>query len=209
MNEERPRRIGALLFPGFELLDIFGPLEMFSGLIMWSEAEIAVVAEQAGPVPSAQGPECVATFGFADCPPLDLLLVPGGDGTREQAENPALMSFLRETYPNLELLASICTGAGLLAAAGLLDGRRATTNKQVFGWPVSQGPRTEWVPAARWVEDGNVVTASGVAAGMDMALRLVERLAGTEMAQRTAEYTEYEWHRDSTWDPFARRAGLA
>ena len=208
MSDERPRRIGALLFPQFELLDIFGPLEMFSGLIMRSKAEIVVVAEQAGPIPSAQGPQSIAEVGFADCPPLDVLLVPGGDGTREQARNPAMASFLRETYLGLEVLASICTGAGLLAVAGLLDGKRATGNKQAFGWVISCGPKTHWVPQARWVEDGNILTAGGVAAGMDMALRLVERLAGPEVAERTAEYTEYEWQRDPNWDPFARRAGL-
>ena len=96
----------------------------------------------------------------------------------------------------MEFLAFICIGDGLLAAAGLLNRRRATSNKQSFAWVVSQGPQVQWVPEARWVEDGRIITAGGVAAGMDMALRLVERLAGAEMANLTAQYTEYEWHRD-------------
>lgn len=208
MGDERPLRIGALLFPQFELLDIFGPLEMLSGLILRSKAEVVVVAEQAGPVPSAQGPQSIAEAGFAACPPLDVLLVPGGMGTREQAKNPAMASFLRKAYPGLEVLASVCTGAALLAVAGLLDGKRATSNKKAFDWVASLGPKTHWVPEARWVEDGNIITAGGVAAGMDMALRLVERLAGAEVAARTAEYAEYEWQRDPNWDPFARLAGL-
>ena len=95
-----------------------------------------------------------------------------------------------------------------LAVAGLLDGKRATSNKKAFDWVASLGPKTLWVPEARWVEDGNIITAGGVAAGMDMALRLVERLAGAEVAARTAEYAEYEWQRDPNWDPFARLAGL-
>jgi len=172
------------------------------------EVEMIMVAQQPGPVSSVCGPACVATVGFSNCPALDVLLVPGGQGTRQQVNNPALLSFLRHLYPDLEFLASICTGAGLLAAAGLLNGKRATSNKQSFAWVVSQGPHVTWVPEARWVEDGNIITAGGVAAGMDMALRLVERLAGADTANLTAQATEYDWHRDPGWDPFARQAGL-
>ena len=208
MGEQSQRRIGALLFPDFELLDIFGPLEMFTLLQERGAVEIVMIAQQPGPVSSVCGPACVATVGFGNCPDLDVLLVPGGQGTRKQVSNPALLSFLCQYYPTLEFLASICTGAGLLAAAGLLDGKRATSNKQSFPWVVSQGPHVTWVPEARWVEDGPIITAGGVAAGMDMALRLVERLAGADMANLTAQYTEYDWHRDPGWDPFARQAGL-
>ena len=208
MGKQSQRRIGALLFPDFELLDIFGPLEMFILLQERGAVEIVMIAQQPGPVSSVCGPACVATIGFGNCPDLDVLLVPGGQGTRKQVSNPALLSFLCQCYPTLEFLASICTGAGLLAAAGLLDGKRATSNKQSFAWVVSQGPHVTWVPEARWVEDGPIITAGGVAAGMDMALRLVEHLAGADMANLTAQYTEYDWHRDPGWDPFARQAGL-
>ena len=208
MGKQLQRRIGALLFPGFELLDIFGPLEMFALLQERGAVEIIMVAQQPGPVSSVCGPACVATAAFSNCPALDVLLVPGGQGTRQQVGNLALLSFLHHLYPDLEFLASICTGAGLLAAAGLLDGKRATSNKQSFPWVVSQGPQVTWVPEASWVEDGRIITAGGVAAGMDMALRLVERLAGTEMANQAAQYTEYDWHRDPSWDPFAKQAGL-
>lgn len=208
MGKQSQRRIGALLFPDFELLDIFGPLEMFTLLQERAQVEIIMVAQQPGPVSSVCGPACVATVGFSNCPALDVLLVPGGQGTRKQVNNPALLSFLQRLYPDLEVLASICTGAGLLAAAGLLNGKRATSNKLSFAWVVSQGPHVTWVPDARWIEDGNIVTAGGVAAGMDMALHLVERLAGAPMANLTARTTEYDWHRDPGWDPFAKQAGL-
>lgn len=200
------RRLGALFFEGFELLDIFGPLEMFG--VLPDHFELVTVAETTGAIASAQGPRVAVERDFADCPPLDVLLVPGGIGTRREAANPHLLGFLRETYPNLEILGSICTGAGLLARAGLLDGRRATTNKAVFAWPVSQGPRTTWVREARWVEDGNVWTASGVAAGMDMSLAIIARLLGEEVARRVSAGTEYDWHRDASWDPFAKLHGL-
>ena len=208
MVQQSQRRIGVLLFPDFELLDVFGPLQMFALLQERAVVEIIMVSQQPGHISSVCGPACVATVGFSNCPNLDVLLVPGGQGTRKQVSNPVLMSFLRHLYPNLELLASICTGAGLLAAAGLLNGRRATSNKQSFAWVVSQSPHVTWIPEARWVEDGNIITAGGVAAGMDMALHLVERLAGADMANLTAQYTEYDWHRDPSWDPFARLAGL-
>jgi len=208
MGKQSPRRIGALLFQDFELLDVFGPLEMFTLLQERGEIEIIMVAQQPGPVTSVCGPACVATVDFGNCPALDVLLAPGGQGTRQQVSNPTLLFFLRHLYPDLEFLASICTGAGLLAAAGLLNGKRATSNKQSFAWVVSQGSHVTWIPEARWVEDGNIITAGGIAAGMDMALRLVERLAGADMANLTAQATEYDWHRDPGWDPFARQAGL-
>jgi transcriptional regulator GlxA family with amidase domain len=99
-------------------------------------------------------------------------------------------------------------GFELLAKAGLLDGRRATTNKAAFAWPVSQGPQVQWVKTARWVQDGRVWTSSGVAAGIDMALALIAQLWDPATAEQIAGRTEYDWHRDPTWDPFAAIHGL-
>lgn len=200
------RTVGAVLFPRFELLDIFGPLEMFG--VLKNHFDIVMLAETAGPVASDQGPRCLADRGFDDPGHLDVLLVPGGIGTRREAENPRMLEFLERTYPGLEYLASICTGAGLLAASGLLDGRRATTNKMSFDWPRSIGPAVTWVPQARWVADGNILTAGGVAAGIDMALALIATLVDEKTAVAVAQGTEYDWHRDAAWDPFARLAGL-
>jgi transcriptional regulator GlxA family with amidase domain len=103
---------------------------------------------------------------------------------------------------------SVCTGSGLLAAAGLLDGHRATSNKRSFAWACQQGPAVEWVAKARWVEDRNRWTSSGVAAGMDMALALIARLHGDGTATAIANGVELEWHRDPGWDPFATLNGL-
>jgi len=205
-NGNRVRRLGALFFPGFELLDTFGPLEMFGN--MPGAVEIVTVAEHAGPVKSHQGPAVVAEFGFADCPRLDLLLIPGGMGTRAEVENAALLDWLRRRAPETEVTMSVCTGSALLARAGLLDGKRATSNKMFFQWVAEQGPRVEWIRQARWVEDGRYATSSGVSAGMDMALAVIARLAGPELSEMLATATEYEWHRDADWDPFARVHGL-
>ena len=103
---------------------------------------------------------------------------------------------------------TVCTGTALLAQAGLLDGRRATTNKMFFAWPEGTWPAVHWVREARWVEDGKFWTSSGVSAGIDMALAVVERIAGSQTAELLATATEYDWHRDAGWDPFAHVHGL-
>lgn len=206
MSDKSSRRLGVVLFPGFELLDVFGPLEMFG--MLQGMVEIALVAERPGLVASAQGPESMAHHGFADCPPLDLMLVPGGIGTRAEVENPAMLDFLRRHVPQTEVAMTVCTGTSLFARAGVLDGRRATTNKMFFQWVADNGPKVEWVRAARWVEDGRFATSSGVSAGIDMALAVIARLYGEETAKNLSIAAEYDWHRDADWDPFARVHGL-
>jgi len=207
-SRKKPRKkiVGALLFPDFELLDIFGPLEMFG--MLSDHFEIVTLAETTRPVASAQGPRSVVDRTFADDADVDILLLPGGRGTRREAENPVLLEYLRTLYPQLDYLASICTGSGVLAAAGLLDGRRATSNKQSFAWASSCGSAVTWVAQARWVTDGNIYTAGGVAAGIDMSLALIARILSEDVASEVARYAEYDWHRDAAWDPFAEQAGL-
>ena len=117
MNDTRPRRLGALLFPGFELLDLFGPLEMFGNL--QGIVDVVTVAQQAGAVPSAQGPSAVAQYGFGDCPPIDLLLIPGGMATRTEVENTALIDWLRSRVPSTEVTMTVCSGTALLAKTTL------------------------------------------------------------------------------------------
>ncbi|HYB98642.1 MAG TPA: DJ-1/PfpI family protein [Candidatus Limnocylindrales bacterium] len=206
MENTRRRTLGVLLFPGFEVLDVYGPIEMVGNLK--GMVDIVTVAEHAGAVTSSQGPQTVAAEGFATAPPLDLLLVPGGIGTRREVANESLLEWLRAAAARAEIVTSVCTGAALLARAGLLDGRRATSNKFAFSWVMEQGPRVRWVKQARWVDDGDRVTSSGVSAGMDMLLALVERLYGSELATTIEQRAEYDRHRDPTWDPFARLYGL-
>jgi len=192
--------LGAVFYPGFELLDVFGPLEMFGSV--GPELRIVTVAEHAGPVASFQGPRALADHGFADCPALDLVLLPGGFGTLAALQNDALHDFLRDRSAAARITMSVCSGSALLAKAGLLDGLRATTNKQFFSLGASQSEKVDWVKAARWVDAGRFVTSSGVSAGMDMALAVIERLFGAQKAEQIAVLTEYEWHRDPSWDPF-------
>lgn len=192
--------LGAVLHQDFELLDFYGPLEMF-GLV--GKLEIVTVAEHAGEVASFQGPKGVADVGFTDCPPLDLILVPGGAGTFPQLENQAMVGFLASRSAEAQIVMSVCSGSALLAKAGVLDGHRATSNKQFFFLAERVSDQVEWITDARWVDDGHVVTSSGVSAGMDMALAVIERLWGPDEAVRIADLAEYTRQTDPTIDPFA------
>lgn len=194
--------LGALLYPDFELLDLYGPLEMFGTL--GDDVKIFTIAEVAGPVASSQGPKTLADTDFNDAPPLDLLLIPGGIGTFPALQNSALLSFLQDRSAQAKFTMSVCTGSALLAAAGLLDGRRATSNKMFFSMVAEQSDKVTWEENARWVVDGPMVTSSGVSAGTDMALAVIADLFGTERAEQIAVFTEYQWHRDADSDPFAR-----
>lgn len=202
----RRRRVGVVLFDRFELLDVFGPLELFG--VLTDRFELTMIGPEAGPVRSAQGPEVVAVDNYSNARPLDVVLVPGGIGTRSLVEDRDFLSWLAGRAQATEFVTSVCTGSGVLAAAGLLDGYRATSNKRAFAWAQSQGPNVQWVPQARWVADRTRWTSSGVAAGMDMTLALIAELHGDELASRVADGVEYDWHRDSTWDPFAAKHGL-
>jgi transcriptional regulator GlxA family with amidase domain len=198
--------VGALVFPEFELLDLYGPLEIYS--ILSDRFEIRIVGETSGAVAGRGGPKVHVDDTFADGRKYDVLLVPGGPGTRPGASNAALLDWLRSAAGSARLLTSVCTGSALLARAGLLDGRRATTNKLAWAWATSQGPAVDWQARARWVEDGDILTSAGVSAGIDMTLAAVARLIDMETAETVTRIAEYDWHRDAGWDPFAEMAGL-
>lgn len=196
------RRVGAVLFPDFEMLDLFGPLQLYS--MHRQEFEIVTVAERAGPCASSGGPDVSAQYSLADCPKIDVLLVPGGKGTRSAAESTQLLEWLNRVSKQCELTTSVCTGAVLLARANVLDGRKATTNKNAFDWVTEQSPSNiDWQRRARWVEDENVFTASGVSAGMDMTLAAIRVLIGSKAAEDAALWAEYTPHLDKNNDPFA------
>lgn len=200
------RTIGALAFPRFEALDMFGPVEMFG--LLEDEFAIRMVGESEAAVACSQGPTMVPDRTFHDPVDYDLVLVPGGIGTRSAVENAPLLDWLGRASAAAEVTMSVCTGSGVLAKAGLLDGKRATSNKLSYDWARSQGPKADWVPQARWVEDGNVFTSSGVSAGMDMSLAVIARLCGADTARQVAVWAEYDWHDDPDWDPFAEIHGL-
>ena len=125
-------------------------------------------------------------------------------GTRREVDHPSIARWIAARAVDAELVLSVCTGAALLARSGVLDDRRATTNKHAFDWVVSQGPRVTWVRKARWVEDGKFVTSSGVSAGIDMALAVVAKTVDAGTASQVARVMEYTRHSNPDDDPFAR-----
>lgn len=200
-------QVVAVLFPEFELLDLYGPLEMFGLLEKCGQSvKIVCAAAQAGRVVSGTA----GVGGYADSTlarpiPCDIMMVPGGMGTRAAVNDDTLLAQIRAQAEHSRWITSVCTGSALLAKAGLLDGKKATSNKRAFDWVAAQGPAVDWVRQARWVEDGNVFTSSGISAGIDMSLGLIDRIFGQAMAQAIASRAEYTWHNDAESDPFAAR----
>ncbi|MDR2379498.1 MAG: DJ-1/PfpI family protein, partial [Bifidobacteriaceae bacterium] len=195
-----PRRVSVLVFEGFELLDVFGPAEVFSQLPTAFKVELVGLSGQ--PVRSSQGIQVLPDYGRTGAPKPDIALVPGGAGTRRLIDNEAFLTWLREWAGSASRIASVCTGSALLGAAGLLDGYRATSNKLAFDSVAARrGPI--WVRQARWVADRGRWTSSGVAAGIDMAVALVRELCGAAAADAVQRAMEYKAQSDPDSDPFA------
>lgn len=149
------------------------------------------------------GQSVVPTHTFAQPPAsLDVLIVPGGLGTRT-ADVSEIVTFIKNIYPRLQYLITVCTGAGLAARSGVLDGKRATTNKTLWKITTELGPNVKWIPHARWVTDGNVWTSAGISAGIDVIFAFIGEVYGDEIATTLANNMEYERHMDPSWDPFA------
>ena len=202
MPEPKQRTLGALIFDGFETLDLFGPLEMFGTLE--DHFAITLVAETSDPVQTRHGQRVVPDRTVREADRYDMLLIPGGRGTPIENARPMIDGWLVDQSSTAEMVLTVCTGSGLVARNGLLDGYRATTNKMAFDWVAKFGLNVEWVPKARWVQDGKFFTSSGVSAGMDMALAVIEHAIDRKAAERVAKITEYDWHDDADWDPFSK-----
>jgi len=159
-------------------------------------------------VRSSCGPWGVAEAAMAGSGGFDVLLIPGGIGTRKEMANPQFIAGLKRLAEASRIVTTVCTGSLLLARTGLLDGRKATSNKRVFQLVKGYAPKVEWIAKARWMEDGKYFTSSGVSAGMDMTLAVIAKLCGREKSLEIASRAEYEWHEESSWDPFAAVAGV-
>jgi transcriptional regulator GlxA family with amidase domain len=182
------RTIGLLIFPDFQLLDAAGPIAVFDTAARECNPPcypLRVIAHTAGPVTSSSGIQLIAQS-FSD-DPLDTLIVAGGSGSREASACPQTLAFIRAAAPRARRLASVCTGAFILAAAGLLDGRRATTHWGRAAELARAYPQVHVEPDRIFIRDGRVWTSAGVTAGIDLALALVADDLGEQVAKRAAQ----------------------
>ena len=191
-----PRTLAILVFDDVEVLDFCGPFEVFSVANRFTNPpafQILTAAERAGPVRTRGGLSVNPHHRLAECPRPDLLLVPGGQGTRKEMHNPALIDWIRQASTKAELVLSVCTGALLLAKAGLLDGLEATTHHGAIDLLRQVAPKTTAHADRRFVDNGRVICSAGIAAGIDMSLHVVARLLSREVAEKTARQMEYPW----------------
>mmetsp|Transcript_2760 Transcript_2760/g.3499 ORF Transcript_2760/g.3499 Transcript_2760/m.3499 type:complete len:204 (-) Transcript_2760:35-646(-) len=192
-----------ILFPDFETLDVFGPVEIFGRLRESFQPEF--YSRDGGLVISTQNVK-VSTRPVSEMDDSKsdfILFIPGGHGTRQLVNDQAYVDMLKALAGKAEYVFTVCTGSTLFAKTGLLDGKRATSNKRAFEWTKTERPEVNWVNKARWVKDGKTYTSSGVSAGMDMALGFVSDLVGYDTAKRISNEIEYDWHENPDWDPFA------
>lgn len=200
------KRVGILIFPGVEVLDFCGPYEVFSATRLNEELrreelspfEVVIVAEHEDVVVATGGLRVIPDHTLANCPSLDILVVPGGYGTREEMSNETLLAWIAERGRQVETLTSVCTGSMLLGQAGLLEGKRATTHWRSLNWMRESFPTVTVEDRLHVVEDGRVVTSAGISAGIDMALRVVARYYGEAVARATARHMEYQFPDDNT-----------
>jgi len=201
------RTVGILIFDDVEVLDFAGPFEVFSMASALPDEgadppfSVLLIAQEARLYRTSVGSpsasfEVMPHYTIEAAPRLDILVVPGGQGTRAEADNPALLDWLATAAASAEIAASVCTGAFLYAARGLLDGHRATTHVRQVERLRQSYPAVTVVDGVRWVDEGHIVSSAGVSAGLDVSLHLVARLLGPDVARRTARAMQY----DGQWE---------
>jgi transcriptional regulator GlxA family with amidase domain len=200
-RDYKRRSVGILIFNDVEVLDFCGPFEVFASVRRPGDEDrdarrlfdVHIIAENERTVSCRGGLQVIPHFTIAIHPPLDIILIPGGAGTRKERENQVVLDWIARQNEHTELTTSVCTGAFLLAALGLLDGHEATTHWGSFDWMRENHPSVEMLENVRFVDEGRIITSAGVSAGIDMALHIVERLHGRDVAAETARGMEYDW----------------
>lgn len=193
-------KVAILLFNDFETLDVFGPVEILgrlkdyyeisfyslSGVIIKNSHGVSIITENINDIKSG----------------VDIFLIPGGFGTRKEVDNILLIDKIREISQSSKFVLTVCTGSALLAKTGLLDNKKATSNKKAFNWVTTQGKNVQWIKKARWTIDDKYYTSSGVSAGMDMILGFLNDRHGIEFARKVAFEIEYNWQENKDYDNF-------
>jgi len=199
------KKVGILIFDNVEELDFIGPYEVFNSVRLDearrreepSPFETVLVAEKPDVIRANGGLRVIPDFATGDCPKLDILLVPGGWGTRREMGNDRLLAWIAARAAEADTVASVCTGSILLGKAGLLTGRRATTHWKSLGWMRESFPDVTVEDRQHVVCDGNIFTSAGISAGIDLALLVVAKYFGEELARATARHMEYRYPEDN------------
>lgn len=193
-------KVGILIFDDVEVLDFCGPFEVFTVagfLASQNQADFSgdvfTIAQTDRIIKARGNLQVKPDYTIENHPPVDLLIVPGGWGTRREVENEVLLTWLAKVSQATQLNASVCTGSFLLGKIGLLDGKQATTHWGSLDRMAQTFPQVQVKREIRWVDEGAVITSAGISAGIDMSLHLVERIYGRELAEKTAHHMEYFW----------------
>ena len=193
------KQVGIVIFENVEVLDFCGPFEVFSVTRLNEENRrealspfnVFLIAETKSPVMATGGMKVLPDYDLDSCPPLDILVVPGGWGTRTEMHNERLIKWIADRSGQVETLTSVCTGSLMLGNAGLLDGKRATTHWRSLDWMQELFPKATVEKQLHFVEDGTLFTSAGISAGIDMSLKVVARYHGEAIARATARHMEY------------------
>ena len=195
-SNNQKRRVCIVIFDEVEVLDFCGPFEVFSvtgGRQGLTPFEVCTVAEEEKPVRARGGLSVNPAYSFDNCPPPEILLIPGGPGTRTKLHDARMLDWIKDRAAEAELVLSVCSGALLLAKTGLLDGLTATTHDGALDELRAINPNVSVDDTRRFVDNGRVITSGGISAGIDMSLHVVARLLGKDQALETARYMEYDW----------------
>lgn len=191
------RNVGILIFEKVEVLDFAGPYEVFSVTSELNNDDlfkVFTIGEKSGVVETVNGLRVIADYSVEDHPSVDILIIPGGEGTRYQAGNKKVMDWIKKLQPETEITMSVCTGSVLLGKLGLLDGLESVTHHQVLDLLRKSAPGTLVNPEKRMIDHGYIATCGGISAGIDLSLHMVERLCGVEIREKTQSYMEYgDW----------------
>ena len=201
MNKKIPLIVGILIFDDVEILDVAGPFEVFAvtrlndeeRLQQSSPFKVYLISETNKQITAIGGLRLTPDVTISECPELDLLVIPGGWGTRKESKNKILVKWIGNQFTNNRLIASVCTGSSLLGKAGLLDGRDATTHWRAFDFLQESAPKARILKNVRFTLTEPIFTSAGVSAGIDLALRIVSHVFGTEVGQATARQMEYPY----------------
>ncbi len=190
------RNVAIFIFNQVEVLDFAGPFEVFSVTSELNNDEpfnVYTVAERPGAIITVNGLSVNPRYSFLDCPRPDILIIPGGVGSREAANNPRVLDWVKDNFQQAEVIFSVCSGARILARSGLLNGLKVTTHHEVIAELRELAPTALVQENLRFVDNGQVMTSAGISAGIDLSLHVVSKLLGESITRKTTRYMEYDW----------------